>query len=125
MLSIGSVWHRWDPHIHPPGTVLNNQYPAVGAWDQFIDRIEQCSPTIRALGITDYYSVDLYETVRAKQREGRLQNVDLLFPNIEMRYGVGTGKGSPINVHLLISPEDPDTLAQTHRLSRNLTFDAF
>src|ERR1700694_2118388 len=125
MLSIGSVWHRWDPHIHPPGTVLNNQYPAVGAWDQFIDRIEQSSPTIRALGITDYYSVDLYETVRAKQREGRFQKVDVLFPNIEMRYGVGTGQGSPINVHLLISPDDPDHVAQTRRLLRNLTFDAF
>lgn len=22
----GSLWHRWDPHIHTPGTALNDQY---------------------------------------------------------------------------------------------------
>ncbi|MHB8611320.1 MAG: TrlF family AAA-like ATPase [Candidatus Dormibacteraceae bacterium] len=125
MLSVGSVWHRWDPHVHPPGTVLNNQYPAAGAWEEFIERIERSSPTIRTLGVTDYYSVDLYEAVVARQREGRLQMVELLFPNIEMRYGVGTGKGAPINVHLLISPDDPDHVVQARRLLRNLTFDAF
>ena len=22
----GSVWHRWDPHIHTPGTALEDQF---------------------------------------------------------------------------------------------------
>jgi hypothetical protein len=35
--------------------------------------------------------------------------VRLIFPNVEMRYGIGTAKGSPINVHLLVSPEDPSS----------------
>jgi hypothetical protein len=25
-LVIGSLWNRWDPHIHAPGTVPNDQY---------------------------------------------------------------------------------------------------
>ena len=58
---------------------------------------------IRALGITDYYNVDVYVEVLDWQRKGRLSNVDLIFPNVEMRYGVGTGRGAPINVHLLVS----------------------
>ena len=25
MISRGSEWNRWDPHIHSPDTVLNDQ----------------------------------------------------------------------------------------------------
>jgi hypothetical protein len=100
----GSRWHRWDPHIHAPGTILNNQYRGDDAWEQFLSRIETSDPPIRALGISDYYSVDIYETVLEKKRLGRLAGVDHVFANVEMRYGIGTAKGSPVNVHLLFSP---------------------
>lgn len=121
----GSKWHRWDPHLHAPGTVLNDQYPGADGWVQFLDRIEASDPPIRALGITDYYSVDVYETVLATKKEGRLADVDLIFPNVEMRYGIGTGKGSPINVHLLVSPDDPEHVEQIRRFLRAFTFDAY
>ena len=121
----GSRGHRWDPHIHTPGTILNNQYREPGAWDAFLTSIENSDPRIRALGVTDYYSIDNYVTLLAKKAEGRLPDVDLLFANLEMRYGIGTGRGSPINVHLLISPDDPDHVEQIRRFLRALTFDAF
>jgi hypothetical protein len=124
-LSNGSVWNRWDPHIHTPGTVLNDQYGGEGAWEEFLTRIESSDPPIRALGITDYYCIESYEAVLERKSYGRLSNVDLIFPNIEMRYGIGTGKGSPINVHLLVSPEDPDHVDKIRRFLRNLTFRAF
>ncbi|MCB1885690.1 MAG: AAA family ATPase [Geminicoccaceae bacterium] len=120
----GSKWHRWDPHIHAPGTALNNQYHGEDAWERFLARIETSSPRIRALGITDYYSVDTYETVLAHRRAGRLAEVDLIFPNVELRYGIGTGRGSPINFHLLVSPDDPEHVVLTRRFLRALTFDA-
>jgi len=60
----GSIWHRWDPHIHAPGTILNNQYRGNDAWEAFLSGIEQSEPMICALGITDYLSVDLYERIR-------------------------------------------------------------
>src|ERR1700730_4027624 len=41
-----------------------------------------------------------------------------------MRYGIGTGKGSPINVHLLVSPDDPDHVELICRFLRSLTFSA-
>jgi len=25
-LNSGSLWHRWEPHVHAPGTLLNNQF---------------------------------------------------------------------------------------------------
>lgn len=120
----GSRWRRWDPHIHAPGTVLNNQYGDDG-WDQFLNRIDTSNPPIRALGITDYCSIDVYETVLAKKKAGRLARVDLIFPNVEMRYGIGTAKGSPINVHLLVSPDDPRHVEEIRRFLRNLTFEAY
>ena len=46
------------------------------------------------------------------------------FPNIELRYAIGTATGSPINFHLLISPEDPDHIGATYRFLRKLTFKA-
>lgn len=121
-LSRGSTWHRWDPHIHAPGTALEDQFSGPNAWDSYFERIETAVPTIKALGITDYYSVDLYETVREQKKRGRLSNIDLLFPNIEMRYGVGTSSSGVVNVHLLISPEDEDHVDQTRRLLGHLAY---
>jgi hypothetical protein len=121
----GSVWHRWDPHIHAPGTILNDQFGDHDALDQFLTKIEKSKPQIRALGITDYYSVDVYETVIKKKKEGRLPSVDLIFPNVEMRYAIGTAKGLPINFHLLISAEDSDHVEQIRRFLRTFTFNAY
>ena len=57
----GSIWRRWDPHIHTPGTVLNDQFGDEAAWEDFLQRIETSNPQIEVLGITDYYSLDNYE----------------------------------------------------------------
>ena len=118
----GSVWHRWDPHIHAPGIILADQYGDDDPWEEFMTRIEQSDPPIRALGVTDYLSLDLYEQTLAKKNEGRLRDARLIFPNIEMRLAVTAGKGSPINVHLLISPEDEDHVDRARRLLAGLTF---
>lgn len=56
----GSVWHRWDPHIHTPGTALNDQYIGQAAWSTFLDAVELADPPIRALGVTDYFSIERY-----------------------------------------------------------------
>jgi hypothetical protein len=74
----GSTWNRWDPHIHAPGTVLNDQYRGDDAWEEFLTKVEASDPPVRALGITDYYSVASYETVLQKRRKGRLADVDLI-----------------------------------------------
>jgi len=39
-LSIGSAWHRWEPHIHAPGTILNNQFGAVDPWGAYLTSLE-------------------------------------------------------------------------------------
>ena len=124
----GSEWRRWDPHIHAPGTVLNDQYPSFEgepteeAWDLYLNALEASNPIIEAIGITDYYSTDCYQKVREFHQRGRLGGVGLIFPNVELRYGVGTAKGTPVNFHLMVSPEDSEHLEKLARFLAKLTF---
>jgi ABC-type multidrug transport system ATPase subunit len=118
----GSIWHRWEPHIHTPGTILNDQFTGENPWDDFFSRIEQSNPTIRALGITDYYSIKNYSKILLEKNNGRLSNVDLIFANIEIRFDIGTAKGSAINGHLLVSPEDANHISEAIRFLKSLTY---
>lgn len=116
----GSVWRRWDPHIHAPGTALNNQF-SPDDWDAYLTLIEQSEPRIEALGVTDYYSIADYEKVVAFKADGRLPDVGLVFANVEMRLPTATAT-NPVNIHLLISPEDPDHVEEAKRFLNTLTF---
>ena len=120
----GSIWRRWDPHIHTPGTVLNDQFGDEEAWEDFLQRIEASNPLIEVLGITDYYSLDNYEKAGTFKDAGRITGVKFLFPNVELRYAVGTAKGAPINFHLMVSPDDIEHVVQLKRFLRKLTFKA-
>ncbi|MFH5823207.1 TrlF family AAA-like ATPase [Georgenia sp. AZ-5] len=117
----GSVWRRWDPHIHTPGTAMNNQF-GQDAWDDYLTRIEQSEPRIEALGTTDYCGIDEYEKVRDYQMRGRLPDVGLIFPNIELRLPTATARDHPVNIHLLVSPDDPNHVEETRRFLRTLKF---
>ena len=120
----GSRWHRWDPHIHAPGTVLNNQFRGEDKWTKYLTALEDASPPIRALGVTDYCVIDSYERVLEYKRAGRLAGCDLIFPNIELRLSVGTVRGRWVNVHLLVSNEDPNHVTEVKRFLRRLEFRA-
>ena len=121
----GSVWNRWEPHVHAPGTVLNDQYSGQDPWSSFLTNLEQAHPVIKSIGITDYYITDSYERILAEKDAGRLSDCDLIFPNIEMRCNIGTVKGRWINVHLLVSPEKDGHLEELKRFMSRLTFDAY
>src|ERR1700722_5397716 len=95
----GSKWRRWDPHLHAPGTLFNDQFRS--DWEGYFAAIESASPVIEALGVTDYFSIGCYRQVRERCQAGRLPNVKLLFPNVEMRLDLATEKKRSINLHLL------------------------
>lgn len=124
LVSRGSEWHRWEPHIHAPGTVLNDQYPANG-WDDYLTALEAASPSLRAIGITDYCVTRSYERVLEHKKNGRLPDCDVLFPNIELRLNTGTVKGHFVNIHLLVCPDDPRHVDELNRFLGQLTFSAF
>ena len=117
----GSLWHRWDPHIHAPGTVLGDGF--AGDWEAYLNKIENASPPIRALGITDYYSIETYHQVREWKNKGRLAGTPLIFPNVEMRLEIKTTRHRGINIHLLFSPNDVNHESEIGRILSSLTFE--
>lgn len=124
MTNKGSEWRRWEPHIHAPGTVMNDQFKGPTAWEDYLTALENAAPKIKALGVTDYYLTHTYEKVLAAKRSGRLSDIELIFLNIELRIGVGTTKGGWVNMHLMVSPEDPDHLEKAKAFVRKLRFRA-
>lgn len=105
--------------------MLDNQFRGENSWDDYLKAIESTVPPMRAIGITDYYNTELYEKFCEFKRQRRLLGCDLIFPNIEMRFGIGTIKGRWVDVHLLVSPEDPNHVAEIKRFLSRLTFNAF
>ncbi|NCA72025.1 MAG: ATP-binding protein [Sphingobacteriia bacterium] len=124
MISRGSEWHRWEPHIHAPGTILNNQFGGADPWEAYLTTLEGLMPQIEAIAVTDYYVTDAYEEFHKHKAAGRLPGVMLLFPNIELRLDVAAKSGF-VNVHLLVSPEDPNHVSEVKRILKRLQFHAF
>ncbi|MEA2164820.1 MAG: hypothetical protein QOK37_2947 [Thermoanaerobaculia bacterium] len=124
MISRGSEWHRWEPHIHAPGTILNNQFGAGDPWWHYLTTLEGRMPKIEAIGVTEYYVTDTYEEFLKHKDAGRLPGVMLLFPNIELRLDVAAKSGF-VNLHLLVSPEDPEHVSELKRILKRLQFPAF
>jgi hypothetical protein len=103
MSSEGSQWRRWDLHIHTPGTALNDQFKG---WDSYLQAIKN-SFDVKVVGVTDYMSVANYSRLKAIRDKGDLSNIELLIPNIEFRIAPPTEKATAVNLHILISPDDP------------------
>ncbi len=53
-MSRGSEWKRWEPHIHTPGTILNNQFGGGNPWETYLTTLEGISPKIETIAVTDY-----------------------------------------------------------------------
>ncbi|MDN4592139.1 phosphotransferase [Xenophilus aerolatus] len=122
MITRGSEWNRWEPHIHAPGTILNNQFRAED-WGAYLQALNNASPPIGAVAITDYYTTQLYEEVCRRQQTGSLPNVSLVIPNIEVRLDVAAKSGF-VNLHLLVSPDDPNHVSEIRRFLSRLSFAA-
>lgn len=123
MITRGSEWHRWEPHIHAPGTILNNQFGAADPWESYLTTLEGLTPAIEAIAVTDYYVTDTYEEFLKHKAAGRLPGVKLLFPNIELRLDVAAKSGF-VNIHLLVSPEDTNHVEEVKRILKRLQFGA-
>lgn len=108
MFEKGSTWRRWDLHIHTPDTILNDQF---GDWDEFLAAIEG-QDEVRVLGVTDYFSIANYSTLKQHKEAGRIPGIDLLIPNIEFRIAPPSDNARAVNIHLLISPDDPNHEAE-------------
>jgi len=101
---------------------MNNQFQGPNAWDQYLTALENATPLIEAIAVTDYYVTDTYEQVLFHKSTGRLPHAKLIFPNVELRLDVATARGGFVNAHLFVSPEDPQHLEELRRLLSRMQF---
>jgi ABC-type lipoprotein export system ATPase subunit len=105
----GSVWRKWDLHLHAPGTTKNDQYHTTAGdpLDAYCDRLEVSD--VAAFGITDYFSADSYFTVTKRFKEKYPDSRKVLFPNIELcTSDVVNAASEEVNLHIVFNPFDKD-----------------
>jgi len=119
----GSVWRKWDLHVHTPDSFYQN-YPGSSdeAWNAFLSDLEALPPEFKVIGINDYVLVDGYEKVlKAKLEQGRLQNIDLILPVVELRLdkfggtvkaGDAASSWSRINLHVIFDQVEPQFIRE-------------
>lgn len=124
--SPGSTWRKWDLHIHTPESFVHNYPgPTDEAWEAFLSDLEKLPDEFKAIGINDYVLVDGYERIlKAKREQGRLKNIDLILPVVELRLdkfggvvqggrdGHAPSNWSRINVHVIFDQVEPDLIRQ-------------
>lgn len=106
--SRGSLWNKWDLHIHTPESIINNYTGnnKIEKWENFLNDLESLPPEIKVLGINDYIFIDGYKRIIEERKNGRLPNIDTIFPVIELRvdkFGGSKNKLSKINFHVIFS----------------------
>jgi hypothetical protein len=120
---LGSIWRKWDLHIHSPLSILNNQFArdANGDpdWESYISKLESLDASVVA--ITDYFTIEGYKKVRRFKDAGRLQNIQTVLPNIEFRLKniVSSKKDAQeirLNFHVLFSDEVSEQDIEEHFL---------
>jgi ABC-type lipoprotein export system ATPase subunit len=109
----GSVWRRWDLHVHSPASHVQKYGSDDAAWERFLADIEALPPAFAAIGINDYLFIDGYRRVLTEKASGRLGNIDVVFPVVELRLArfAGSDKLSRVNYHVIFSEDvDPDAI---------------
>ena len=116
----GSEWRRWDLHVHTPDSVLESQYKS--NWDDYLDVIESKGDEVSVIGVTDYYTISGYEKMLRYKADGRLKNIDVLFPNIEFRITPETQRDKGINIHVIVDPSGEDHVRKINEALVRLTY---
>lgn len=105
----GSLWRRWDPHAHLPGTLRNDGFGNLSVGEA-LDVLASRTPTIEVVGVTDYGTTACFREARKAHSAGAGASIQLLFPNVELRLAYATAEGAAVNLHLLCAPDQVDEL---------------
>jgi hypothetical protein len=104
----GSLWRRWDLHLHTPITRLANGYEAAGtdeAWNRYIDALE--ASAVQAFGITEYFGFGGFFQVRERYAAKYPESGKVIFANMELRLSESISRsGNQPHLHIIFD-NDP------------------
>lgn len=139
---LGSIWRKWDFHVHTPYSILNNGFgfdpyedTSEGSFDEFVIKLftKAIEEEVAAIGVTDYFSIDGYKRLKNDylSNEGKLETLFpdsvlrekvkgiYVFPNIELRINNFVGeKAHSVNFHVIFSDEIPADDIETYFLNK-------
>ena len=105
--SKGSEWRKWDLHVHSPASFCNG----FSDWDGYVKKLNEVTKQkdIKVLGVTDYFSIEGFEKLTTDY-EGKIENIELILPNIEFRLDNivskrGNKEPKRLNFHVIFSNE--------------------
>lgn len=105
----GTAWRIWDLHVHTPASIVQHYGAEIDeTWALFLDELEALPADMTVIGINDYWFLDGYKRVVEARKGGRLQNLDAVFPVIELRldhFGGTDGKLARVNLHVIFDPD--------------------
>src|SRR6266511_955824 len=105
----GAEWNRWDLHVHTPESVEQHfgDKQQKTTWDKYLQGLESLPREIKAIGINDYFSISGYRRVQEAKARGRLDNLKLVLPVVEVRLTslVGHADVRKLNLHVAFSDE--------------------
>lgn len=101
----GSIWRKWDLHLHTPKTKLSDNYKLEGKeeseiWKRYCEIIEKSDVSV--FGITDYFCCENYFEFLGHFDKHYPLSKKVFFLNIEFRLPISVNKkGEEINIHLI------------------------
>lgn len=102
MAKQGSIWNKWDLHLHSPKSFLANNFNNCST-DDFVKAISDAS--IKAVGLTNYFRFDEAELGEIKQK---LNDKGIaVFPNLEFRTQPPNKENDEMHVHIIFADTVP------------------
>ncbi|MDI4638695.1 MULTISPECIES: TrlF family AAA-like ATPase [Halomonadaceae] len=134
----GSLWRKWDMHVHTPYSILNNQFGE--DFDEYVVRLFKSAIErgVEAIGITDYCIIDGYKKLVkdylndekklkclfSDEEVEKIRKI-AVFPNLEFRLNklvigneVDLKWNRKTNFHVLLSNELTPEVIEEEFLSR-------
>lgn len=104
--NLGSIWKRWDLHVHSPAS-----HGFSGTWKEFEQQIANANCDV--IGINDYFSVGGYRYLEEKINNGELNIGNrILLPVVEFRMtesvqnkNTSTNGVTHFNFHIVFDPQ--------------------
>ncbi len=103
----GSEWRKWDLHVHPPGTKLNDRYERKDGkldWDRFCQIVHESD--VQAIGIADYFSLDGFFDFKENYNQRYPDSDKVFFPNLELRLNEAVNSATEVvDYHAILPPD--------------------
>lgn len=127
MYDIGSIWRKWDLHVHTPDSFQHDykfeskdEADSYGndIWEKYIAELEKFTD-IAAIGITDYFSLEGYRKIIDYKANDRLSKIPLILPNIEFRLDkfLSGDADRKLNFHVIFNDQIPIDTIETEFLN--------